>query len=403
MDNIFIARQPIIDRNKGLLAYELLYRDGDACHASFSDGQYATATVILNSFMEIGIDSIVGDSLSFINVSEDFILDEDFKSMFKKNIVLEILEDVHPSAEVVAGVKLLKNLGYQIALDDFQYTPDYNELLLLADFVKLDVLELGHEGVIRELKFLEKYDVKLLAEKVEDMSMYNFCSNLGFEYFQGYYFHKPELVSHKNIPANKLVVLNLLKQLSRIDFDFSEMEKSLSQDAVLTYKLIRYVNSAAFSGRKEISSIKDALSLVGVNIIRKWVTLIIMMQLTEGKPQELLISALVRARMCESLSKDMDIDSDVMFTVGLFSLLDALMDEPISLLLDQLSLSSDIKLALLNYDGETGAILKNVILYEQGEWIELAKSGVDNNIYCSSYMESVKWSDETIHSLLLNS
>jgi len=402
MDNIFIARQPIIDRNKGLLAYELLYRDGDAGYANFSDGQFATANVILNSFMEIGIDNIVGNSLSFINVSEEFILDEDFKSMFKKNIVLEILEDVHPSAEVVAGVTLLKNLGYQIALDDFQYSPDYNEILPLADFVKLDVLELGHEGVIRELKFLEKYDVKLLAEKVEDMSMYNFCSNLGFDYFQGCYFHKPELVSHKNIPANKLVVLNLLKQLSRVDFDFSEMEKSLSQDAVLTYKLIRYVNSAAFSGRKEISSIKDALSLVGVKIIRKWVTLIIMMQLAEGKPQELLISALVRARMCELLSEKMDVNSDIMFTVGLFSLLDALMDEPISLLLDQLSLSSDIKLALLSYDGEAGAILKNVILYEQGEWIELAKSGVDSNIYCSSYMESVKWSDETIHSLLLN-
>lgn len=402
MDNLFVARQPIIDRNKGLVAYELLYRDSNTDYADFNDSHRATATVILNSFMEIGIDNLVGSVLSFINVNEDFILDEDLKSMFNKNMVLEILEEVHPSSEVVAGVKSLKNLGYQIALDDFQYSPDYDELLQLANFVKLDVLELGNEGILRELEFLEKYDVKLVAEKVEDISMYNFCNDLGFDYFQGYYFHKPELVSHKNIPANKLVVLNLLKQLCRIDFDFEEMEISLSQDAVLTYKLIRYVNSAAFSGRKEISSIRDALSLIGVNIIRKWVTLIIMMQLTEGKPHELLISALVRAQMCELLSEKTEIDSDIMFTVGLFSLLDALMDEPMIFLLDQLSLSSDIKSALLNYDGEIGVILKNVILYEQGEWIKLAEGGVDSNAYCSCYMSSVKWSDETIHSLLLN-
>ena len=401
IDKIFVARQPITDRDNKLFAYELLYRSGELNCAEFSDGNSATSHVIFNSFIEIGIENLVADSLAFINIRENIILDEIYKLMFNKKVVLELLEDVSPTADVVEGVKRLKHQGYRIALDDFQYSPEYDDLLPLVDFIKIDVLELGDEDILRELSHLKKYDVKLIAEKVEDLEMYGFCHDLGFDYFQGYYFQKPQLVKHKNIPPNKLVVLNLLRQLSKPDFDFEEMEKSISQDATLTYKLIRYVNSAAFSGRKEISSIKDALSLVGVRVVRQWAQLIIMMQLSEGKPQELLVSALVRARMCELLGELAGNDRDAMFTTGLFSLLDALMDEPIALLLEQLALSSDIKLALLKYEGDKGEILKNTILYEQGDWLELSSSGVDINMHCSCYMDAIKWSDETIHSLLM--
>ena len=401
MDNVFVARQPIIDRNKKRLGYELLYRSSASNSADISDSYNASSHVIFNSFMEIGVDNLVGDSLAFINITEDIILDETYKLMFNKKVVLELLEEIPPSAEIIEGVKRLKNQGYRIALDNFKYSPGYDELLPLIDFIKLDALELGDEGLLRELRYLKQYEVELIAEKVEDSEMYGFCLDLGFDYFQGYYFQKPQLVTHKNIPANKLVVLNLFRQLSQPDFNFDEMEKSISQDARLTYKLIRYVNSAAFSNRKEISSIKDALSLVGVKVIRKWAQLILMMQLSEGKPQELLVSALVRARMCELLGERTGHNSDVMFTTGLFSLLDALMDEPLNLLLDQLVLSADVKSALLTYAGDKGQLLKNAILYEQGDWIELTSAGVDTNVYCSCYMEAIKWSDDTIHSLLM--
>lgn len=400
IENIFVARQPIINRDKDLFAYELLYRSGDKNSAEFSDGSSASSQVIFNSFLEIGIDNLVGNALSFVNIRENIILDETYKLMFSKKVVLELLEDVTPTADIIEGVKRLKSQGYRIALDDFQYSPEFDELLPLVDFIKLDVLELGDEGILRELTYLNKYNVELIAEKVEDLDMYGFCHDLGFDYFQGYYFHKPELVKHKNIPPNKLVVLNLLRQLCNPDFDFEEMEKSISQDATLTYKLIRYVNSAAFSGRKEISSIKDALSLVGVNVIRQWAQIILMMQLTDGKPQELLVSALVRARMCEMLGALTGDDPDAMFTTGLFSLLDALMNEPISLLLEQLSLSKDVELALLSYGGTKGELLKNTILYEQGDWLELTSVDLDMNMYCSCYMDAIKWSDKTICSLL---
>jgi len=401
MNNIFVARQPIIDRNKVRLGYELLYRSNELNRADFANGDNASSHVIFNSFMEIGIGNIVGESLAFINITENVILDETYKLMFSKKVVLELLEDIIPTPEVIEGVKRLKNQGYQIALDDFQYSSRFDELLPLIDYIKLDVLELDDEAILQELSHLKEYNVKLIAEKVEDLDMYGFCRDLGFDYFQGYYFHKPQVVKHKNIPPNKLVVLNLLRQLCQIDFDFEKMEKSISQDATLTYKLIRYVNSAAFSERKEISSIKDALSLVGVNVIRKWAQLIIMMQLSEGKPRELLVSALVRARMCELLGDKTQNNSDTMFTIGLFSLLDALMDEPLALLLEQLAFSEDINFSLLSYGGVHGEILKNAILYEQGKWLKLTNSGVDTNIYCSCYMEAIKWSDEIIHSLLM--
>lgn len=399
MDNLFVARQPIYDKGNQLFGYELLYRAGDTDVAEFTDGSLASSQVILNSFVDIGFDGLVGSSFAFINITEDFILDESLTPMFEKQTVLEVLEDIPPSAEVVAGVKRLKEKGYKIALDDFQYSPEYDELLVLADFVKVDVIELSTSDIIRELKHLEKYDLKIIAEKVETPEMYSLCKELPFDYFQGFHFCKPQLVKHKHIPSNKLVVLNLLKELSKPDFNFDEIEKALAQDARLTFKLLRYVNSAAFAQRKEIDSIKEALVLVGGDTIKKWVTLILMMQLTEGKPQALLITALVRAKMCELLEEKQGNTKGQMFTIGLLSLLDALMDKPIVDILDELILSTHIKLALLDYEGESGETLLNVVLYEQGQWNELVKHGVDAKAYFTCYMEAVKWADSTIEAL----
>jgi len=399
MDNVFVARQPIYDVNNQLIGYELLYRADETNVAEFSDGKIASSHVILNGFMNIGFDSLVGSSLAFINITEDFILDTSLTPMFEKQTVLEILEDIRPTPEIIAGVKRLKRKGYKIALDDFKFSPEYDELLNLTDFIKLDVIELSTEGIVREREYLKKYNVKIIAEKVETPEMYAFCKELDFDYFQGFHFCKPQIVKHKNIPSNKLVVLNLLKELNKEGFDFNEIEKTLAQDATLTYKLLRYVNSAAFTQRKEIDSIREALALVGGDTIRKWTTLILMMQLTEGKPQALLITALVRARMCELLENTQKINNGQMFTVGLLSLLDALMDQPLVELLDELTLSTPVKLALLDYEGVSGEILMNVVLYEQGQWNELVKHGVDAENYFSCYIEAVKWTDSTIESL----
>ena len=289
-------------------------------------------------------------------------------------------------------------MGYRIALDDFKYSSDYDDLLNLADYVKLDVIELDEKQIIKELDNLKNFDVKIVAEKVETPEMYNFCNELNFDFFQGYYFCKPQVISHKSIPSNKLVVINLLRELNKENFDFSEIEKAIAQDATLTYKLLRYVNSAAFNQRKEIDTIKEALALVGGDTIKKWATLILLMQLIDGKPQSLLVSALVRARMCELLDVK---QTGQLFTIGLFSLIDALMDLPLVDLLDDLTLSTPVKLALLDYEGEHGEILLNVVRYEQGNWDELIVHSDDVQVYFDSYMEAVKWADTMMESLKL--
>lgn len=399
MDDLFIARQPIYDQHHQLIGYELLYRAGNTTFAEFSDGKLASSQVILNSFLNISFDGLIGSTQAFINITEDFVLDETLTPLYDKQIVLEVLEDIPPSAEVIEGVRRLKKQGYKIALDDFQYSPEYNELLLLADFVKIDVIKLTTEEITRELTSLKRFDAKVVAEKVETPEMYAFCKNAGFDCFQGFHFCKPQLVNLKSVPANKLVVLNLLKLLNKPDYDFSEIEKAIAQDAVLTYKLLRYVNSAAYSQRQEIDSIKEALALVGGDTIKKWVILILMSQLAEGKPQALLITALVRAKMCELIEEASDNNNGEMFTIGLFSLLDALMDVSLDDLMEDLTLSTEVKLAILDHQGEKGDILDNVICYEQGQWLYLSEQGIDSEVYFSSYMEAVKWTDSTVEAL----
>ena len=399
MDDIFVARQPIYNKSNILIGYELLYRAGDTDVAEFTDGKVASSEVILNSFMNIGLDGLVGSAKAFINIPEELVINESFTPMFENQTVLEILEDINPTDEVVAGVNRLKEQGYEIALDDFQYTVEYERLLELTDYVKIDVVQFDMDEVEKQLKYIKKFNIKLIAEKIETQEIYESCVNLGFEYFQGFYFCKPQLVKKKHTPSNKIVVLNILNKLDNPNYDLDDVENTLALDAVLTFKILRYVNSAAFSQRKEIESIKEALVLVGGNTIKKWATLILMTQLMEGKPQALFVTALVRARMCELIAEHRGENSEQMFTIGLLSLIDALMDTPMIDLLDELALSTPVKLALLDYDGESGLILKNVIDYEKGQWNGLLEKGIDAKEYSSCYMEAIKWADSTVKAL----
>ena len=399
MDDIFVARQPIYNKSNFLIGYELLYRAGDTDVAEFTDGKIASSEVILNSFMNIGLDGLVGSAKAFINIPEELVINESFTPMFENQTVLEILEDINPTDEVVAGVKRLKAQGYEIALDDFKYTTEYERLLELTDYVKIDVIELDVDEVVQQLKYIEKFNVKLIAEKIETQEIYESCENLGFDYFQGFYFCKPQLVKKKHTPSNKIVVLNILNKLENPDYDLDDVENTLALDAVLTFKILRYVNSAAFAQRKEIESIREALVLVGGNTIKKWATLILMTQLMEGKPQALFVTALVRAKMCELIAEQRGENSEQMFTIGLLSLIDALMDTPMIDLLDELALSASVKLALLDYAGESGWILNNVIDYEKGKWNDLLEQGIDAKSYFSCYMEAVKWADSTVKAL----
>ncbi|HWR86943.1 MAG TPA: HDOD domain-containing protein, partial [Acidiferrobacterales bacterium] len=292
--------------------------------------------------------------------------------------------------------------GFKIALDDFVYQPAYRPFLELADFVKIDIENMRRDEIAEQLAQLRPYPVKLVAEKVETQDMYVLCKAQGFRYFQGYFFCRPRTLTERTLPPNKAVVLALLQQLNDPALDASELEKTLAVDVTLSYKLLRYVNSAAFGVRREIESLKDAIILVGLNTIRNWATLILLGSINTGRPKELIKVAMIRARMCELLAeKQNPAIKPQMFIVGLLSVLDVIMEIPMANLLDHLALSAPIKFALLQQEGEHGALLKQTILYEQARWETLLSMGVDRDSVVSAYLEAVHWADSSIDALLL--
>lgn len=400
MDEIYIARQPIYDADLKVIGYELLYRNSHQNFADFDDNDLASSQTIVNSFIHIGIDNLVGTSLAFVNLPEEFILHNELVPMFHEQTVLEILEHVEPTTDIIRGIKSLKAKGYQIALDDFVFSEKLIPLLELADFVKLDVLVLGPEQIEQTLERLRPYKLKLVAEKVETQALYQQCKQFNFDYFQGFFFCHPQIVYEKNMPANKMVVLNLINKLQDPEIEYDELVRVLSQDVTLSYKLLRYINSAAFSLRREIESIKDAIVLLGVEAVKNWSSLILMSRVAEAKPQQLVTTALVRAKMSELLAHQQQPEIERgMFICGLFSVLDALMDRPMIELLDTVILSTPIKLALLDYEGEIGLLLKHTVWYEQAKFDLLHEAGVDTELYYESYLTAVKWADETMKAL----
>jgi len=406
MDNLFIARQPIYDRNKGVMGYELLYRDDEINRANINDADQASCSTILNSFMHIGIENIVGSSLAFINLPRGFVLNGALTPMFKAQSVLEILEDVAPDKETIAGLQRLKNDGYKIALDDFVYRESLIPFIKLADFIKIDVIALSKPAIEQQLKALKPYlgkpfNIKLIAEKVETHEMHQFCSRCEFDYFQGYFFSHPEMLERKSLPGNKVVILNLINRLQDPEISAEELENILIQDITLSYKLLRYINSATFSFRREIDSIKDAITILGTRNLKNWISLILMSNLIDTKPTELIVTGMVRGKMCELLAEIHHPEiKHQMFIIGLFSVLDALMDQPLVELLDTVILSIPIKLALLDQSGIQGEIYSHVLKYEKCDWHELQNSDIDAPQYIQSYLSAVHWTDQNIKGLL---
>lgn len=401
MQNIFVARQPIYNGQLGVIGYELLYRASDTDRATFTDGHEASSQVIINSFINIGIERLVGSSLAFINIPVQLVLNDTLLPMFHEQTVLEIQSDVPPAPEVIAGLRRLKTRGFHIALDDFVYQPAYRPLLELTDYVKLNMQSIRRDAINDQLTQLLPYPVKLVAEKVQTEEMYALCKAYGFRYFQGYFFCRPRTLTEKTLAPNKAVVLALLQQLNDPALDMGDLEKTLAVDVTLSYKLLRYVNSAAFSMRREIESLKDAIVLVGLDTIRNWATLILLGSINTGRPKELIKVAMIRARMCELLAeKQNPTIKPQMFIVGLLSVLDVIMEMPMANLLDHLALSAPIKFALLGHEGAHGALLKQTMLYEQGQWDELLSTGMDRGAVVSTYLEAVRWADTSIDALL---
>jgi EAL and modified HD-GYP domain-containing signal transduction protein len=395
MYDVFVGRQPIYDRQLDVYAYELLFRSGESNHARVTDGDRATSQVILNTFMEFGLETIVGSKLAFINLTRGFIL-QDYSPVFPAGrVVLEVLEDIPVDAELIEAVSRLSLQGYLIALDDFIYHERLQPLVEVADIIKVDVLALDAAALREHAATLRQYKVKLLAEKVETQDHFKHCRDLGFDYFQGYFLCKPEVIRGQRVPGNRFVTLQLLAKLQEPETTFGELEHIISRDVSLSYKLMRVVNSAFHALPQKIDSLRQALLRLGTRHITTWVSLILLSEFDE-KPHELMVTAMVRAKMCELLARAVGHSSQEMFfTVGLFSALDALMDSSMEEVLKSVPLSDEITAALLSNAGMLGDVLRCVLAYERGDWDAVHCFGLDGTTITDAYLQAITWATET--------
>jgi len=391
--DVIVARQPIFDCHSRLAAYELLYRAHGMDHAAVDDGERATATVVTASFMDIGINRMVEGRLAFINVTREFILSGAALALPAEQVVLEILEDVEVDADLVDAVAALTRAGYRIALDDFTFEARWHPLLQLAHIVKIDVMALTLEQVREQVELLAPYRVELLAEKVESEAAFHALREMGFGYYQGYYFARPVIVSGTRMPSSRLAVLELLAVLNDPASDVEQITALVVQDPALSYRLMRFINSAAVGLPQQVTSIHRVVIYMGLSVVKRWVSLMVLASI-EDKPVELTRLALVRARMVEQIcAHTRGCDAGAGFTVGLFSLLDAFMDRPLPELLAELPLSADVQGALLRGEGAAGAALRCALCWERAQWDAAALSAahIPPATLARMYLDAVQW------------
>lgn len=400
MSDLYIARQPIYDRQLNVYGYELLYRAGATNSANVVDGDVATSQVLVNALMEIGLSELVGRSLAFINLTERYIVEGLPEVLAQAGVVLEILEDVIPGTYFLDALASLKAEGYTIALDDFIYHDDKQPMLALADLVKVDLTAFPGEQLEAELERLKPFNTKLLAERVETQEEFERCKTLGFDFFQGYFFSKPHMIKGKRAPTNRIAVLRLLALLQNPDLDFRDLETIIGQDVSLSYRILRYINSAQYFFAKKITSTKHAVTLLGIRTLRRWVTILTLSNLDDDKPFALMLATLVRAKMCETLAPKLKIAPDSAFTVGLFSTLDAFTDQPMEEVLSLLPLAEDINQALATRQGPLGGMLQTVIAYEQGRWDDVVTSHLDPAELREAYLQAIQFAEDIGESLV---
>ena len=322
---VFIGRQPIFDRAERVAGYEILFRGDDPDRANVLDPEMATATVVLNTLTEIGIERIVGSRIAWINLSRESLLSGIATMLPPAAAGVEILEGQQVDDALVAVVRDLKRLGYRISLDDFEYDPVLEPLIELADVIKLDHLALGPERFTAQVELLKPYPAAVLAEKVETKDAHEFCRALGCDLFQGFFYQAPELMHERRIELRAGSILQVISALQNTDLQFDELEPLIAHDLPLSLRLLRYINSAFFGLRHEVTSVRQALVLLGIENVRQWATLTVMGSI-EGKTPELTSTALIRARFCELAGSTSGLDGSALFTIGMFSLIDALLD-----------------------------------------------------------------------------
>jgi len=396
----FVARQPIFDRSQKVFGYELLFRNGIEDY--FNADPELAARSMLDSSLLIGLDTLCHHTRAFVNCTRDVLLKDLVTLLPPHQTVVEILETVEPEDRVVSACKKLKDAGYLIALDDFVPDDPRTPLCSLADIVKVDLRATRPEEHAAMLRHFGSAKCKMLAEKLETPQEYSLTRNMGFAYFQGYFFCKPELIIGREDPASRLRLLRLLDLISRPELDLREVEKALKQEASICYRLLRYLNSPVFGFSLEIKSVRHAMAILGERELRRWIRLVVTVGAAEQRCSELILMALTRARFCELLSERLKSNHDL-FLMGLLSVMDAILEIDMSTLLEQVPVDSAIKGALLGQESSLRPLYRLMLAQESGEWAnsaELAQQLIlpDEDV-ASAYWLALTWAQEVTGSL----
>ncbi|MDR1247458.1 MAG: HDOD domain-containing protein [Clostridiales Family XIII bacterium] len=402
----FVARQPIFDKQNEVYAYELLYRKDRIKNAydETVDADQASMRTIINSFMEIGLDQLTNGRKAFVNFTEKLLLDN-IPAMLPPNLlVVEILENIKPTPEVLEACANLKQSGFKIALDDFIICDENLVFLDYADIIKVDFIATPLEDIVNFIKYLRgkkrrhSHTPRLLAEKIENNEMYDIAVRMGFQYFQGYFFSKPVIVEGRGINPMAINRMRIMQIIMRPDFDFQELSDVIKQDVALSFRLLKLVNSAYFAFSTSVSNIQQALVILGSIEIKKWVALMCLMEVNPDKTVEITRMALVRARFLELLAPKVGkiAESEDLYLMGMFSLMDVMMECPMDQVLAQMNLDDAVTRPLVEKSGESYDLLRIIEEYERGEFdsaVECAKPfGLSEVDLMRSYVEALQWS-----------
>jgi EAL and modified HD-GYP domain-containing signal transduction protein len=405
-NQFFLARQPILNRSQRLVAYELLYRNAEVHEAVVTDGTHATASVIAHA-SELGMEQVVGDQLAFVNVDTTGLMSDFINFLPNDKVILEVLESVQPTPDVLRRLQELKLAGYKFALDDVASESDaVTALRPLMDVIKVDIQQIARGELPALARKLRNPNQKLLAEKVETVEEFRECMDLGFEYFQGYYFARPVILSGKKIAPSQLAIMHLLDLLNR-DADQREVERSVKHDPLISLNLLRLVNTPAVGARFRINSIGHALIVLGRRQLQRWLQILLyvkgaefdspllQMATTRGKTMELVMG---HVRPSEKVA------ADIGFTVGIMSLMDALFSVRMGEILDCVNVLDEVRDALLHHEGDYGKVLRLIELIERAqEGVELTgllhKLELAPSALYALQLEAFEWVNEYAHSV----
>ncbi|WP_066299431.1 EAL and HDOD domain-containing protein [Bacillus sp. FJAT-29937] len=406
---VFVARQPILNANEEVFGYELLYRRNEKVNAFPNiDGDQATTELIVNSFLNIGIDKLSNGKPCFINFTEK-LLKLRLPTYFRpREIVVEILESIEPSAELVEICKELKELGYQIALDDFVFNEENKysyDLLKYADFVKVDFLSTTAEMREKIEWIVKSMNLKLVAEKVETREEFNEARKRGYHYFQGYFFAKPSILSTRDIPAYFHSYYEMIQNFATNEPSIDRITELIERDISLSYKLLKLINSPAFRPKQKINSIKQAVVLLGLIELEKWIYVLAVRESTIEKrsiSQETIQISLTRAKLCEEIAK-MKVKrapSRSYFMTGMFSIMDSILSMPMNMVLKELPLEEEICDALNGRSNQLKDVLDLVLAVETAQWNVISEKckemSIDEKDLFKLYAESLNWSNELV-------